>query len=185
MKAIILSLLVIVFISCEGDYYIEYEWTSMSAHNADNSFEYPELNNSDSIPKEVYSIKLKMEVNELSRKGRYLDRETLPINRTPLDCLVIKSNKDIDNNILAFENISEHFTILNNNYLKTFPADGSKGYPITNGYSEDYYNEPWPTEIDLLLNPIQINNVNRKFYIEFYFYDGSLYSDSTSNIIVY
>ncbi|MDX2360324.1 MAG: DUF5034 domain-containing protein [Crocinitomicaceae bacterium] len=167
-------------ISCEGDYDIGYEWVGMEAYNADNYTSHPEISLSDSIAKEVYVLRLDMITVELYRNGRYLDTETPPTNVNSLEKLVITSNTDFDASHIVGAELNDLFTIFNESYFHTLPADGSEGYYITNVHSPNFYDEPNPTHIDLILNTPPTSTGLRTFYVECTLRDGTVYQDSTT-----
>lgn len=185
MKKAIVSTLLILLVSCEGDFSIEYEWLGMTAHNASNVSEYPQISLEDSIPKSIFCLYLNMETVELSRKGRYLDSETPPVNINPLDSLIITSNEDFDLVHPAGTNLAGFFEILNGNYFFTIPADGSEGFHIANNHAHNYEDSPNVEEIELLLIEGPNLNSTHTFTIIFMLEDGTSFYSTTDPIKLY
>ncbi|NOQ71115.1 MAG: hypothetical protein GQ574_03875 [Crocinitomix sp.] len=186
MKKILLIIpIIICIISCEGDYDVSYEWIGLKAHNADNSNMWPVKSSADSMSMSTFAIKLVLDADEISRSGRYPDTETPPINANPLDSLVITSDFDFDVSHPAGTNLTDLFVILNDNYFRSLPANGSEGYFITKIYANDFNDQYNVDEIDLLL----INNPDfpsfQQFHIYFRLSDGTVFKDSTEIIYLY
>jgi hypothetical protein len=177
--------IIILFSSCEGDYDVKYEWIGMNVHNADNSYYWPMKTEEDSISMTTYAIKLEMEVFEISKSGRYPDTETPPININQLDSLVITSDMDFDVLHPAGTNLTDVFVILNDNYSRTLPSDGSKGYNITKIYADDYNEQYNVDEIDLLLIKETKVPGYHKFHLKFMLSDGTVFKDATKITYLY
>ncbi len=174
-----------MLISCEGDILLTYEWIGMEASNADTNEEYPEVNGSDSIPADNYTIKLKMNSKEISKSGRYYDTETPPRNMNALDSLMITSNSDFDEEHLLGTNLSDLFYFLIGNYFHTLPADGSEGTGITNVYSKGFEDDPMVENIDLVLDKAPTLGQIHQFKVTWILKDGTTFTDETSEITLY
>ena len=171
--------------SCEGDYSIEYHWVDMNAVNATSSSEYPERSYADSIQANNYVLQLILEVEELSRQGRYLDTELAPRNVNYVDTIIITSSQDFDANHLAGSNLTDLFLAFTNSYYHTFPADGSEGYNITNRFSLDYYNNPNPNKLNLILiHPPTISQTH-SFQVQFVLQDGTTFTSTSAQVTLY
>ncbi|PCJ64398.1 MAG: hypothetical protein COA58_13675 [Bacteroidetes bacterium] len=174
-----------LLLSCEGDYYIDYEWVSMDAIHGNNSNKWPEPSSDDSISADHYVLILQMETNELKREGRYLDQESPPSNVNGLDSLFIYSSKDFDSEHPANSNLTDLFVILNDTYYSTLPADGSEGYWINNHQSPRFYDDPNVTHIDLMLQQKPSLKDSFRFYVRMVLDDGTAFTDSTTSIALF
>lgn len=179
-RNLLFILLTCFLIACEGDYSITYRWNGMEVQNADNSTKYPEQSHADSISSGTYCLLLNMDTEELSRRGRYLDSESPPRNMNPLDSLIITSDVDFNSAYPAGVNLTDHFSILNENYFFSLPANGSAGYYISNHHSENYYSEPNVLRIHLLMKKKPDILGARQFKVEFILKDGTTFIDSLS-----
>jgi hypothetical protein len=181
---ILLIVLIAGLSSCEGDISLGYEWTGMTSENANNTSEFPQADNSGNIPASVFAIKLHMQTVELYRNGRYLDTETPPRNENSLDSLIITSDQDFNATLTAGSNLTGLFTILNDNYFYTLPADGSEGYFITKIYADDFYDKPIVDEIDILLMDAPTNPGPHTFTIKMILKDSTELDHSTSPVLL-
>lgn len=173
-------------LGCEGDYYIDYEWTGVNVLLTQNNGPYSEVTEADSISADVFGIQLNMTAVELSRsKGRYLDTEAPPTNINPLDSLIIRSLSDFDSAHKAGSNLSDLFYIINGNYLQTIPADGSEGYFVTNIYSPIFYDTPLVETIQLQLISRPDLNKNQQFIVEMILEDSTSFIDTTRIITLH
>lgn len=180
-----LIFLLVCIVSCEGDYDVYFEWLGMKAYNAENSNKWPVKDDSDSISMSVYAIKLEMDVRETIKSGRYPDAETYPTNLNKLDSLIIISDYDFDISHPAGTNLTDYFIILNDNYLRSLPANGSRGYFITKIYADDFNDQYTVDEIDLLLIEKPQFPSRHQFHIEFRLSDGTILKDATKPIYLY
>lgn len=169
----------LTIVGCEGDYFIDYEWTDMEISNADNSAKTPQPSEADSIDADVYGIHITLETNEISREGRYADTESPPSNINPLDSVIITSTSDFDSLHPIGSNLADLFYFLNKNYLKAFPADGSKGYNLTNIYSDEFYDQLLVNEANLLLTHPPKSPGAHQFTVQFILQDSTVFIDST------
>jgi hypothetical protein len=175
----------VILISCEGDFYIDYEWTGMTAVHGNNDSKWPEPTDADSIAANNYVLILQMETNELKREGKYLDDETPPKNVNWLDSIIITSNLNLDSNHLKGSNLSDLFVILNESYTHTLSADTGNFSRLTNTNSPDFYNNPNVTQLDLIFQKKIIQNELYKFYVSTILRDGTTFRDSTTIIRLY
>lgn len=182
LKYLLISLLFLFLISCEGDYDITYKFTDLSLEHAENSGKKPIYSNADSISASYYVLRLNLFPVELSRKGRYLDRETPPGNVNPIDSILVTSNNDFNATHPEGSSLSKMFRILNSNYFHT--SSLNKPY-ISNQYSEDFYTNPLPNYADLLLIGQADLPKNHIFKVKLFFHDGSTLTDSSSVIRLY
>jgi hypothetical protein len=150
----------------------------MQVQNADNTSKFPEVSSADSLSSNTYCLLLNMDTEELSRQGRYLDTESPPRNMNPLDSLVITSDVLFNSVYPVGANLADHFTILNESYFFSIPANSTGHYNITNQHSENFYKEPNVLRIHLLLNEKPQILGLRQFKVEFILKDGTTFLDS-------
>ena len=181
----LLLLLLIGFFSCEGDYHITYKWTGLDAVNADNLGEKPKPSLSDSIPYKAYVLRLNLFPEQLSKKGRYLDRETPPTNVNYVDSIMITCNKNFSSAYPKGSCLNDCFLIFNDSYLHT--SNLHRGtIDITNRYSSKFMDTPIPEYADLLLikNPDIVMD-SCIFFVFFQLRDKTIFRDSTNRFKLY
>lgn len=168
--------------SCEGDYSIAYNITGLDLSHAENTGEVPIESTLDSIPGIAYAIRLHLYPVELSRSGRYLDRETPPSNSNPPDSVHVICNKDFNTSYLKGSLLDELFLVYNHSYFNVRTLDNVY---FTNQYYEGYYDQPLPEFADLLLVESPDISQEFKFYVTLYLRDGTVFMDSTTNVHLY
>jgi len=179
---ILILTVLFTLLSCEGDYSITYEFTGLSIEHAENTGEAPAVTNVDSIPANAYVLRLNLYPKELSRSGRYLDRETPPTNVNAPDSILVISNMDFDSDHPAGTSLNDFFLIFNHSYFYTSDLEDLL---ITNQHYDGYYDTPWPEFADLLLTtPPEISG-NHKFFVYLRLKDGTEFIDSTNAIKLY
>lgn len=171
-----------LFSSCEGDYDITYNITGLDVAHAENTGDVPVENTLDSIPGIAYAIRLHLFPVEISRSGRYLDRETPPSNSNPPDSIHVTCNKDFNASYVAGSLLNDLFLVYNHSYFNVNTLDNIY---FTNQYYEDYYDQPIPEFADLLLIESPGLSQDFKFYVSLYLRDGTVFVDSTINIHLY
>lgn len=168
--------------SCEGDIQMTYYYSGLEALHAQNLGDEPELTSLDSIPKEAYVLRLNLFPIESERDGRYLDPETPPRNSNQVTEIIISSDKDFDSSLVAGSNLNHTFLIHNGNYLATSFLEEINYHSV---YTKDFYDDPVPDYVDLLLM-IRPDSVQYyRFFVEMTLKDGTVYRDSTSAIKLY
>jgi hypothetical protein len=168
--------------SCEGDIQMTYYYSGLEALHAQNTGEKPELTSLDSIPKEAYVLRLNLFPVESERDGRYLDPETPPKNSNQVTEIIITSDKDFDSTLIAGSNLNHAFLVYNGNYLATSFLEEINYHSV---YTDDFYDDPVPDYVDLLLM-IRPDSVQYyRFFVEMTLKDGTVYRDSTSFIKLY
>ena len=174
----VLVLLCLCF-GCEGDYDIRYEWTGMDVMNADNSGALPSVSNATEISASAYVVRVDLDAVVLSCEGRYLDRETPPRNVNPLDSIRVSSTHDFDAMHPAGSSLNEYFRVFNGNYNTVTSLDNPD---ITKQYSADYFDEPYPGHVDLLLVQPPDTTSSHRFIVYFQLSDSTTFIDTASTL---
>lgn len=154
---------------CEGDYLITYRFTGLDAIHAENTGRLPAPTTLDTIPANAYVLRLLLFPEELSRKGRYLDRETPPDNVNPIRQYNLTSNADFD----AAHPKGTSLLDLFQGFDGSFFADGNSPY---------FYDSPEPAFWDfLLLTPPTLSR-SHVFTASITLADGTQFIDSTTTV---
>jgi len=172
----------ILFSGCEGDYDITYKFTGLKLEHAENSSHLPLPSSADSIPASTYVLRMNLFPLELSREGRYLDRETPPENSNRPDSILVTSTNNFNSTHPAGQSLNDMFLIFNQNYFVTSSLDEIY---ITNQYAENYFDHPVPEYADLLLTGIADLPRNHSFNVKLFLHDGTVFEDSTTVIRLY
>jgi len=178
---LMLAILIFVLSSCEGDYHITYKWVSVSICNADNYGAEPVCNVADSILYKSYVVQISFEAIELSKTGRYLDRETPPYNVNRVVGVNVTSNVDFNPSFPKDSSLNSLFLGYMGYLYKVEPID-SLNWSVTD--SKDFKNNPLEPKLDFLLIG-KPQSFTGKFYVEFTLNDGTILTDSTDVIKLY
>jgi len=183
----ILTTLFLLIISCEGDQTVKYRFTSLDIENINYSGRLPQVSYSDSIPTNVYGIRLNLHSVETYRKGRYFDSyESSVSNENPITKIKITSTDSFNTNYPKGTILNKCFVYFpgNYNYVSVPIEENGTIYPNAE-YNEDYPKNNFPLYVDLLLWKNVNNKIPRKFYVELVLKEGQVWTDSTELIKLY
>ncbi|MFI5203793.1 MAG: hypothetical protein ACHQF2_04795, partial [Flavobacteriales bacterium] len=116
------------------------------------------------------------------RKGRYLDTETEPRCENDIDSIRVTSNMPFSAMYPAGASLNALFLIFNNSYLNTSSLDNPH---ITNIYSEEFYDKPFPDHVDLLLMVPPDTVLSHTFTVRVKLSDGTVYTDTTTPVVLF
>ncbi|MFL5765554.1 MAG: hypothetical protein ACJ77K_16535 [Bacteroidia bacterium] len=172
--------------SCENDQSVSYKFTGLKAANVNTSAGLPQVDNSDSIRKEIYGIRLYLYPVEVSRTGRSFDPSesgVMPVD--PIADIDITSDVPLDSAYPAGSELTSCFYYLPGTYFHIVPLSDGSAFEPTAKYNSDYAEHNFPEYADLLLARVPANFAFRKFYIKLKYRSGYYRTDSTNLVKLY
>lgn len=176
----------IVFLfGCEGDFSITYRMQALEIDNASNNSLEPEVTSEATITANKYAIHCEIFPMELSRQGRYADRENGAPRMVPsLDSIFISCDTAYNDSTPPGTHLGDYFDLYMGNYSTLQHLKSQESLVFSNYHHYNFHEEFVPRDCDLLMKVAPQNTITTKFYVKFLLSDGTFYNDFTNTITI-
>ncbi len=177
----------LMFVSCEGDIYIDYKFGGLDVYHLDNTGNVPQKSTADSLPGMSYGLRLDLHSVETSRgRGRYVDyNDAPPRNENSMRAIYITSDQPFDASHPAGSLLNDKFYYFPGNYSNSVALLDSTPFVLNVQSMREFPEMEFAEYADLLLINPPNNLGERRFTVRIVLQDSTEMIANTSLIHLY